>query len=71
MMTRKDYKAFATIIQETRAHYITDAVLPNEEITDALIERVITHIETRLVQLFILDNPRFDSTRFHAASAYD
>jgi len=56
MMTRKDYVAVAEIL-----NYASDKTHP------ALFSKIVNDF----AEMFAVDNPRFDITRFHKASGYN
>ena len=56
MKTRKDYVAVAEILK-----YASDKTHP------ALFSKIVNDF----AEMFAVDNPRFDITRFHKASGYN
>ena len=56
MMTRKDYVATAEILK-----YASNKIHP----------AVFSKIVNDFAEMFAVDNPRFDVTRFHEASGYN
>ncbi len=56
MMTRKDYVAVAEIL-----NFASDKAHP------ALFSKLVNDF----AEMFAVDNPRFDITRFHKASGYN
>jgi hypothetical protein len=55
-MTRKDYKAFASILN----NYHADSA-------DPVIKLLISMIASDMSKVFAADNPRFDADRFMSA----
>jgi hypothetical protein len=60
-MTRKDYRAIAEVIRNTRRFHTIGA---NDPTRSALVSEVCRDIARSLLPILRADNPRFDAGRF-------